>query len=88
MKVKKNYVLKEIADEYVVIPVGKEAVKFNGLISLNKSGKRLFVKLQEETNEAALVDYLLSVYDVDEEKAKLDVSNFLAVLRGKELLEE
>ena len=88
MKIKKDYVLKEIAGQFVVVPVGEEAIKFNGIISLNKSGKRLFSQLQTEQTEDDLVKYLLSVYDVTEEQAKEDVKKFLKILKENNLLDE
>ena len=88
MKIKKDYVLKEIAGQFVVVPVGEEAIKFNGIISLNKSGKRLFSQLQTEQTEDDLVKYLLNVYDVTEEKAKEDVKKFLKILKENKLLDE
>lgn len=88
MKVKKNYVLKEIADQIVVIPIEEEAVKFNGIISLNNSGKRLFEKLQVKTSETELAEFLMSIYDVNEDKARKDVSDFIAIMREHNLLEE
>ncbi len=87
MKVKQNYVLKEIADQYVVVPIAEEAIRFNGIISLNKTGKRLFQKLQTEQSEKDLVDYLVSVYEVEPDKAKEDVLNFIKTLKEKNILE-
>ena len=87
MKIKKDYKLREIADQYVVIPVGEEAIKFNGIISLNKSGKRLFEQLQENKEINELIDYLQSIYDVSLEQATSDVNKFVDILKVNDLLE-
>ncbi len=87
MKIKKNYVIKEIADQYVVVPIAEEAIRFNGIISLNKSGKRLWEQLQSEKTENELIDYLLSIYEVSQEQAQTDVHNFLGTLKANDLLE-
>ena len=51
MKVKSEYILRELAGQNIVVPIGSEAVNFNGVITLNNSGKRLFKKLKEETTK-------------------------------------
>lgn len=38
MKVKQGFMLREIANNYVVVPVGKAAIDFNGIITLNQTG--------------------------------------------------
>ncbi len=88
MRMKKNYLLREIADMYVVVPTGQEAIKFNGIISLNQSGKRLFEKLQEDRTESELVDFLLDTYDVTKKKAREDIRQFVAILKEHDLLDE
>jgi len=87
MKIKKNYVLKEIADQYVVVPVAEEAIRFNGIISLNKSGKRLWEQLQANKTELELIEYLQSVYEVTFEQAEVDVLKFIDTLKANNLLE-
>jgi len=88
MKIKKDYILKEIAGQYVVIPVGEEAIKFNGIISLNKSGKRLFEKMKNNQTEETLIKFLMSTYDVSKEKARIDVLGFIKILKENKLLDE
>ena len=36
MKIDRNFVLREIAGEYIIIPTGKTALEFNGLITVNE----------------------------------------------------
>ena len=62
MKVKSEYILRELAGQNIVVPVGSEAVNFNGIVTLNNSGKRLFKKLQEESSKEELIELLLEHY--------------------------
>ena len=87
MKIKSNYVLRSIGDQFVVVPIGEEAIKFNGIITLNNSGKFLFKKLQENVEITDLVDSLLNAYEVSEAKALKDVQNFINILKENDLLE-
>ena len=47
MKLKAGFTLKEVGNQFMVLPVGEGALNFNGIISLNKSGKFLFELLQK-----------------------------------------
>ena len=42
MKIKDNFILRKVADSYVVVPVGKLTLDFNGIINLNETGAFLF----------------------------------------------
>ena len=54
MKVDKEFILREIAGDYIIIPTGKTVLDFNGLITVNEVGVDLWKMLQEEvTLEAA-----------------------------------
>ncbi len=86
MKIKENYILRSIAGEHIVVPVGKEAVTFNGIMTLNQSGKLLFEALQNDIKESDLVKVLLDEYEVTEDVARQDVEAFLAKLKEKDLL--
>lgn len=87
MKIKNQYVLKEIAGENIVIPTGQEAVSFNGIITLNNSAKMLFKKLQKETKQEDLIRLFLETYNVDEATAVNDVEDFIVILKKHHLLE-
>ena len=79
MKMKEGFLLREVAGQTVVLPIGGD-MDMNMMITLNGTGAFLWEKLQEETDEAALVAALLAEYDVDEATAKQAVANFVAKL--------
>lgn len=86
MKIKGKYVIRQIADETVAIPVNASGDGFYGIISLNGVGKFLFELLGEERTEAGLVSALLEEYDVAPETARADVQEFVEQLRKAGLL--
>ena len=49
MKIKNGFAKREIAGSYIVVPVGKEASEFNGMITLNESGSFFWDCLQNES---------------------------------------
>ena len=80
MKIQKEFVLREIAGDYVIIPTGKTALTFNGLITVNEVGSELWKMLQSDVTFEALTKGILEIYDVDEETAKEDIREFLDTL--------
>ena len=48
MKLKKGYIMKELAGRYVVLPVGGEPEGFQGMIQMNVTGGFLWECLSEE----------------------------------------
>lgn len=88
MKIKKDFVLREIAGEYVIIPTGKTVRTFNGLITVNEVGAELWKMLQSEVNFDELLQGILSEYDVDEETAREDIQEFLDTLTEGGILDK
>ena len=88
MRVRKDFILREVADEYIVIPVGEAALSIRGLISLSESGHLLYQKLQQETDEAELTALLQAEYEVSQQQALADVREFLDQMRAVGMLEE
>jgi hypothetical protein len=88
MKIKSDYVLKVVAGQNIVVPVGEEGVNFRGIITLNDSGRLLFEHLQIGSSENQLIDLIFDNYDIEKEDARRDVLEFIKVLRDKKLLED
>ncbi|MEE1042925.1 MAG: PqqD family protein [Clostridia bacterium] len=77
MKIKEGFELKEIADDYVVIPTLSNVVDFNSMIMLNEVSAFLWIQLTEDKTEQDLVKALLNEYDVDKDTASRDVNVFV-----------
>lgn len=88
MKLKKDYVLRQVADTWTVLPLGDAAVDFNGMLTLNSSGAMLWNVLEQGGGEQELVDALTAEYDVSAERAAVDIQKFLDVLRRAGCIEE
>ena len=80
MKIKEGFILRQVADNWVVLPVGQASVNFNGMISLNESGALLWRTLEQGGDRTALAEALLGEYEVEKEEALADVDAFLAAL--------
>ena len=88
MKINKDFVMRNIAGETVIVPTGKTVLDFNGLIVVNETAQFIWNLLQEETDEDTLVKKLLEEYEVTEEEARHDVSELLDQLIKGEILEK
>jgi len=87
MKIKDGYLMREVAGTYVVVPTGKAALDFSGMLNLNGTGAFLWKQLADGQNEQELLFALLEEYDIDEVTAKADISDFLAKLKAADLFE-
>lgn len=88
MKINRDFILREIAGEYVIIPTGKTALEYNGLITVNEIGVKLWNMLQKDVSFEDLVAGILDEYDVKEEIAREDIQEFLdKLVKGGILIE-
>lgn len=86
MKIKSDYLIRNVAGSYIVVPVGEESLDFSGVITLNEVGAFLWEQLKENNDKAGLLKALLAEYDVDENTASADIDEFIAKLKGADLI--
>ena len=86
MRINKEFVLREIAGDYVIIPTGQTVLEFNGLITVNEVGVSIWNILQEEVTEDDLVNGILNEYEVEEEVAREDIREFIDTLVAGNIL--
>lgn len=88
IKADNSIMLREIAGEYLLIPVGESATRIHGMISLSESGYLLWKRIQTEATEEDLIDLILAEYVIDRETATKDVRAFVQKMRKAGILEE
>ena len=88
MKLEKEFVLREIAGDYVIIPVRKTVIEFNGLITVNEVGVSIWNMLQNEVTFDQIVQGILNEYEVEESVAREDIREFLDQLIDGGILTE
>ena len=86
MKIKENYMLRKVADCYVVVPIGAAVAEFNGMINLNEVGAFLWRQLESETTFENVLSSMLAAYEVDEAVAKADLQRFIKELEDAGLI--
>lgn len=75
MKTRKNFVLKEVCGEYIIISEGEENIDFTKIISMNESSAYLWNSVQDqEFTTETLAQKLVEEYDIDKETALRDAT--------------
>lgn len=81
MKLKREFVLREIAGDTLLVPAGKTALDLNGMITLNEVAADIWRMLPDVEDEDAIVRRILDDYDAEETQVRRDVDAFLGQLR-------
>lgn len=81
MKIKDGYLLREVSGNWVVLALGDETLNFNGMMTLNASGRLLWQTLEQGADQESLTKVLTDHYEVSQEEARVDVDAFLAKLQ-------
>lgn len=88
MKLKYEFVVRNIVDEYVLVPVGDAALSFGGMITTSEVGAFLIEGLKTDVTREELAAKLMAEYEVDADTAYADLDEFLAQLEKLNLLEK
>ncbi len=87
MKLKDGFMLREIAGQQVVVPLGKRVVEFNGIITLSESAALLWRMLEEGASETEMVEAIVKEYDIDTSTAVNDIKDFIESMKFKDLID-
>ena len=88
MKIKEGFVLRNVVDEFIVMPTGDNIAKFEGAVVLNEVSAFIFKQLQSPVSREDLLMALLNEYDVDEATAAADLDALLAKFADMGVLEQ
>ena len=80
MKIIKEFILREVVGEYVLVPTGDTTQEFNGMITLSDTARFIWENLEQVDSLEELVQKILEMYEVDEEAARRDAIGFISVL--------
>lgn len=88
MKIREGFTLRNVADEFIVIPTGENIAKFEGAVVLSDVAAFVFEQLKRPVSREDLLALVLAEFDVDKATASADLDALLAQFREMELLEE
>lgn len=87
MKIKEGFMLKQVCDEFMVVPVGAASVDFKSVIRLNETGALLWKLLEKGATKEDMLKDILDEYDVSEEIASADIDTFVVKLTEAGILD-
>ena len=87
MKIKGEFIMRELVGEILLVPVGQTALQFNGMITLNPV-TQIWRSLEQGAPYEEILRSILDQFDVAEDTARQDLDRFLEEMRGRDLLEE
>ncbi len=87
MKAKSGFVLRNVAGEYILMPVGENIANYKGSVILNKVSAFIWEKLEEPVSREDLLAAVLGEFDVEEATAAKDLDDILQRFDELELLE-
>lgn len=81
MKRNADFLLRDVAGTFVIVPVGAAVSAFPGMMTLNATGAYIWDLLESEQTVQSLTDALVEHYEVSAEVAQADVEAFLEKLK-------
>jgi hypothetical protein len=88
MKLQGEFVVRQVMDNIVAIPVGQTALGLNAMILLNDVSKIIWDCLEQGTNLESMVKAVTDAFDVSADEARTDISEFCDKLREMQFLDE
>lgn len=88
MKLKYNFIVRNVAGQSVALAVGSEDNKFNGMIKLNSVGEFIFKLLENDITTDEIVNKITENYEVSAEEARKSIEPYLETLRANDLIIE
>lgn len=88
MKIKEGFVLRNVVDEFIVMPTGDNIAKFEGAVVLNEVSAFIFKQLENPVSRDDLLTAMLNEYDVDEATAAADLDALLEKFAEMGVLEK
>ena len=81
MELKKEFVLRRIGEDLLLVPSGKSALDLNGMLTMNEAGAEIWEMLPQVKDEEEIIARLLEEYEVDEAELRQDVAEFMKNIR-------
>lgn len=88
MKIKGDFVLREVMGQSVAVPVGETSKNFHGMIKLNASGAEIWKDLEKGLTKEQIAQRIVEQYDaIEMDEALLKVETFLTKLQDAGIIE-
>ncbi len=87
MKINGEFIMREVAGDAILIPVGNTALQFNGIIALGPVGALSWEGLTVGKTRDQLLSDILEKFEIDTATAEADLDEFLDQLAAENFIE-
>ena len=87
MKINGEFIMREVAGDAILIPVGNTALQFNGIIALGPVGALIWEGLSAGKDRSQLLSDILENFEIDTATAEADLDEFLNQLAAENFIE-
>lgn len=88
MKLNSDFILRQIAGEYMLVPTGEQAALTDGIITLSPVAAEIWKALEQGKDREGILKVILDAFDTDCETASNDLDEFLTQLTRLGLLQK
>ena len=87
MKIKKELILRQIAGDTILVPVGKTVLENNGMFIMNEVSADIWKMICDGKDKKAILEEMVAMYDADPAVIRADTEEFLNNLANKGIIE-
>lgn len=88
MKIREGFILRDVAGKSFVVATGALSQQYQGMITLNETGKFIWQCLEKEMSSEEIVKAIISTYeDASEDIVRADVEKFINGLVKEKIVE-
>lgn len=87
-QVNPNFIMTQVADEWLVVPTGEMAQQFNGMMSLNASSRFVWEQFQTPNSICQVLQVLKERYEGNAGDMEVELRQFVARCLVYKILEE
>ena len=83
MPINNNYMLKNVGNEYMIIPTSNTNVNFSKIFNINETAAFIFKNLQEERTKEEILELMSVEYDAPKDVLSADIDEFIKELKKR-----
>jgi len=83
MPISNNFMLKNVGEEYMIIPTSNNNVNFSKIFNINETGAFIFKCLKENKTKDEILELLLKEYDCSKDILLNDINEFINELKKR-----
>lgn len=88
MKLKYNFTINQIGDDFIAVPVSTEKIDFNGILRLNETAAFIVDTLNNDITEDVLIATVAEKFSCEKQDAEQNIATIVNSLREAELILE